>query len=318
MSAITALPRESRDMPISRATEAHVPPETARAEGKWSTPRSIEWGYFTIFAAIHLGALGALLTGVTWGAVAFLVIFYLVGMFAITGGYHRYFSHRTYKTSRVFQFILAFLAQSTAQRGVLWWAAHHRRHHRASDTPDDLHSPRQDGFWYAHVLWIYNRNGETNLAAVRDLAKYPELRFLDRVWWLPPWVVGLSAFLIGGLPMLCFGFFLGLVVLWHATFTINSLAHVYGSQRFDTGDDSRNNFWLALLTLGEGWHNNHHHHMGSTRQGFYPGEIDITYGVLRLLSRLGLVWNLREPPQAVLDEGRGRDRRAHPPLTPPE
>lgn len=316
MSAVTAFERsnplgkpEAHKDELRESAPDQAPTQATQPKG-YNTPRKIEWGYFSIMVAIHLAALGSIFTGVTTTALVMFVVFYVVRMWAITAGYHRYFAHRTYKTGRVFQFILAFLSQTSAQRGVLWWAAHHRDHHKYSDGPQDLHSPRQDGFWYSHVLWIYNRNGDTKFHRIRDMAKYPELRLLDRFWWAPPWILGIASFLIGGLPGLFFSFFFGTVVLWHATFTINSLSHVYGKQRFDSGDDSRNNWLLALLTFGEGWHNNHHYHMSSTRQGFYWWEVDLTYYVLKVLSWFGIVWDLREPTQKVLDEGRARDRAA--------
>jgi stearoyl-CoA desaturase (Delta-9 desaturase) len=252
---------------------------------------------------MHLLPLLAFYTGVTWQAATFAFVWYWLGMFAVTGGYHRYFSHRTFKTGRIFQFILAFLAQCTSQKGVLWWAAHHRHHHKFSDEPQDIHSPRQKGFWYSHAGWIVDPKTEaTDLSKVRDLAKYPELVFLSKYWSLPVVALGLLSYLWLGGPGFTIGFALSTVVLWHCTFTINSLSHVFGSQRYKTADDSRNNLFLALITMGEGWHNNHHHHMNSTRQGFYWWEIDVTYYILKSLSWLGLVWDLRAPPASVYEQ----------------
>jgi stearoyl-CoA desaturase (delta-9 desaturase) len=225
-------------------------------------------------------------------------------MFAVTGGYHRYFAHRTFKTSRWFQFVLAFLAETSSQRGILWWAANHRRHHKYSDQPGDVHSPRLAGVLYSHVLWIYHRNGETDHERIRDFSKYPELRWLDRHWLVPPVALALLSWVCCGLPGLFVGFMGSTVLLWHGTFTINSLSHVFGSKRYETNDDSRNNWLLALITLGEGWHNNHHHYMHSTRQGFYWWELDVTYLILRALQRLGIVWDLREPPARVYAHAR--------------
>lgn len=253
------------------------------------------------FVLIHVGCLAALWTGVTWRAAALAVVLYGLRIFAIGAGYHRYFAHRAFSTSRVCQFALAFLAQSSAQRGILWWAAHHRRHHQYSDTPDDVHSPVQRGFFYAHLGWIFvPRNDATNYAGVRDLARYKELVWLNRQPYLPAAVLAGIAWLIAGWPGLAIGFCWSTVVLWHATFCINSLAHVVGRQRYVTGDQSRNNWLLALLTMGEGWHNNHHAYQASARQGFRWWEYDPTYYALRLLSWLGVVWDLRLPPQAVV------------------
>ena len=271
----------------------------------------IDWVGAAPFIAIHLLAFGAIWTGITPAAAVCCVALYLVRMFAVTGGYHRYFSHRTYKTSRVFQLVLAFVAQTSAQRGALWWAAHHRHHHLYSDQPQDVHSPVQDGFWYSHVLWLFDTDvPATDYRSIPDLARYPELRFLNKYYLLPPILLGALVFLTLGASGLFFGFFVSTVLLWHGTFTINSLTHVYGKRRYVTSDDSRNNWLLAIVTLGEGWHNNHHRFSSSARQGFYWYEYDITYYILKALSWLGLVWQLRPVPAGILEEGR-RSERLH-------
>ncbi len=253
------------------------------------------------FVATHLVCLGAIWTGVPLRALVVASVLYVVRMWAITAGYHRYFSHRTYKTSRVMQFLIAFLGQTSAQRGVIWWAAVHRHHHLHSDTEHDVHSPRHHGFLYSHVTWIFNpSNWEPDYGTVKDLTSYPELVWLDRHTYLPAILLGFGVWLVGGWAMLVVGFFWSTVVLFHCTFFINSLAHVSGSQRYLTGDDSRNNVWLALITLGEGWHNNHHHYQSSTRQGFRWWEIDISYYVLKVMSWFRLVWDLRAPPEEIV------------------
>jgi stearoyl-CoA desaturase (delta-9 desaturase) len=253
------------------------------------------------FVLVHVVGFAAIWTGVTAEALWVALLLYLLRMWAITAGYHRYFSHRSYKTSRVFQFLLAFLGQTSAQRGVIWWSAVHRHHHLYSDTEHDVHSPRHHGFWYAHVGWIFNpKNAKPDYGTVRDLTKYPELVLLDKFTYTPAFLLGFAMWLLGGWPMLVVGFFWSTIVLYHCTFFINSLAHESGSQRYLTGDDSRNNFWLALITLGEGWHNNHHHYQSSTRQGFRWWEIDISYYVLKTMCWFGLVWELRAPPKAIL------------------
>jgi stearoyl-CoA desaturase (delta-9 desaturase) len=263
------------------------------------------WSTIGPFVVVHLLGFGALFVDVPWTAWALCLGAFWVRMFAITAGYHRYFSHRTFKTTRTFQFVLAFLSMTSSQRGVLWWAAHHRKHHKFSDTPWDVHSPTRTGFWHAHVGWIfYPDYDDTDLKQVRDLARFPELVWLDKHWLVPPLVFGAFCTLVAGLPGLFLGFGLSTALLWHAAFTINSLSHVYGRRRYPTTDTSRNSLLLALLTFGEGWHNNHHYYMGSTRQGFYWWEIDITYYVLKALSWLGIVWDLRPVPEAVLAEGR--------------
>jgi len=271
--------------------------------------RRIGWLGASPFFLIHLLAFGSIWTGITPAAAICCAVLYFVRMFAVTGVYHRYFSHRTYKTSRFFQFCLAFLAQTSAQRGALWWAAHHRHHHRYSDQPEDLHSVANDGFWYSHMLWIFDDgNQATDYNRIRDFARFPELRFLNKYYLLPPIALGTLVFFTLGASGLFFGFFASTVLLWHGTFTINSLSHVFGNKRFNTTDHSRNNWLLAIVTMGEGWHNNHHRYSGSTRQGFYWYEYDITYYILKALSFVGLVWKLSPVPESVLEEGRERAR----------
>ena len=253
------------------------------------------------FAMVHLAALGVFFTGFTRTSIILCVTFYFVRMWAVTAGYHRYFSHRSYKTSRVGQFVLAFLAQMTAQKGALWWAAIHRHHHLHSDTPEDIHSPRHHGFFFSHVGWIFSRTkSKPDYSTIPDLTKYPELVFLNKYQHIPAVALGVFCFLVDGWAGLFVGFFLSTVLVYHGTFTINSLAHVTGSQRYLTGDDSRNNWILALITMGEGWHNNHHHYQSSARQGFRWWEFDPTYYILKMLSWTGAVWGIREPPAAIV------------------
>lgn len=264
--------------------------------------REYEWLAGLPMIAVHVAALGVFWTGMDAGTWALCIGLYFARMFGVTGGYHRYFSHRTFKTGRVMQFLLAFLAQSGAQRGVLWWAAHHRDHHKYSDTERDVHSPVRWGFWHSHVGWIFDRNSETDWPRVKDLSKYPELVLLDKLWMLPPVMLGVAVYLLAGWQGLFGGFMLSTVLLWHGTFTINSLSHIWGKRRYSTTDDSRNNWVLAIITMGEGWHNNHHHFMGSTRQGFFWWEFDLTYYILRAMAAVGLVWDLREPPARVYED----------------
>ena len=253
------------------------------------------------FVLVHLACFGAIWSGVTWQAVAICVTLYWLRIFAIGAGYHRYFSHRAYSTNRVFQFVLALVAQSTAQKSVLWWASKHRHHHLHSDTEQDVHSPRHKGFIYSHAGWIFARkHDKPDLAKVTDLMRYPELMWLHKFELLPAVVLALLCFLAAGWSGLVVGFFWSTVLVYHATFCINSLAHVSGSTRYVTGDDSRNNWLLAVFTMGEGWHNNHHAFQSSVRQGFRWWEIDPTYYLLRALSWTGLVWDLRTPPEQVL------------------
>lgn len=253
------------------------------------------------FTMVHLACLTAVWTGVTWQAAALGIALYFVRIFAIGAGYHRYFSHRSYATSRAFQLVLAVLAQSSMQRSVLWWAAKHRHHHLHSDTAHDVHSPRQRGFLYSHLGWIFNRrHDDTDLVKIADFARYPELMWLHRHEWTPGIVLAVLCFLAGGWPGLVVGFFWSTVCVYHATFCINSLAHVHGRKRYVTGDDSRNNWLLALMTMGEGWHNNHHACQSSVRQGFKWWEFDPTYYILTVLSWCGVVWDMKMPSSAVV------------------
>ena len=257
------------------------------------------------FVLAHLACIGLLWTGVSAQWLIVCVALYFIRMFAVTAGNHRYFSHRSYKTSRVGQFLLGVLCQTAAQRGILWWAAQHRLHHRHSDTELDPHSPRHAGFLFSHVGWIFGaKTSKVDYSVVSDLTKYPELLLLDKHRYLPAIALGTVIWLIGSWEGLLLGFMLSTVFVYHGTFAINSLAHVIGRQRYVTGDDSRNNWWLALLTMGEGWHNNHHHFQSSTRQGFRWWEVDVTYYILKMLSWTGVVWDLRAPPDAVIRDER--------------
>jgi stearoyl-CoA desaturase (delta-9 desaturase) len=254
------------------------------------------------FFAIHVLALGAFFVKFHWYYPVVALAIYYVRMFGITAGFHRYFSHRSYKTGRVTQFLLAFLGTTSAQKGVLWWAAHHRDHHKYSDQPEDIHSPVQSGFWWSHVGWILARRyDQTKFDRIRDFGKYPELVWLNKYHLVPPVLLAAVLGVIGGVPLMVWGFCVSTVFLWHGTFTINSLSHVFGSRRYQTTDDSRNNLLLALITCGEGWHNNHHYYMSTANQGFYWWEVDFSYYALRMMSWVGLVWDLRTPPKHIRD-----------------
>ena len=285
-------------------------------------PDRIDWARILPFLLMHVACLAVIWVGISPVAVIVAVLAYLVRMFAITGFYHRYFSHRSFKTSRVGQFVFGLLGASAVQRGPVWWAAHHRFHHANSDREADPHSPVQHGFWRAHMGWFLSIRGfAPDLRFVRDLLKFPELRWLDRFDILIPLLLGVGMFLFGvllahfyphlqtsGLQMLVWGFFISTVLCWHATYTINSLSHLFGRQRYRTGDTSRNNWFLAILTLGEGWHNNHHYYPNSARQGFFWWEYDLTYYLLKLMSWLGLIWDLKPVPIAVRDNPQRRAR----------
>lgn len=260
----------------------------------------LDWLTSLPFFGVHLMCLSAFFIPVRPVDIAVCVGLYVLRMWGITAGYHRYFSHRAYKAGRGFQFFLAWVGALAAQKGPLWWAAHHRHHHRYSDTEQDIHSPLQRGFWWSHVGWILSsRYDETRYDSIKDFARFPELRWLNRWHLVPPVLLGVALFLAGGFSMLVWGFFVSTTLLWHGTFTINSLSHVFGRQRYKSRDTSRNNWLLALLTLGEGWHNNHHYHQNTANQGWFWWEVDISYYTLKALSWVGLVSDLRTPSEQV-------------------
>ena len=262
------------------------------------------------FFAVHLIPLLAFVTGITRTAIILFVVTYVVRTLAITAGYHRYFAHRAYRLGRVAQFVVAFVGTSAAQKGPLWWAGHHRTHHRFTDREGDVHSPMR-GFWWSHVGWILcDRHKQADRAIIRDFERFPELRFLDRYDWIAPWTLGVACFLIGGWSGLVVGFFASTVLLWHATFSVNSIAHLIGRRPYATSDMSRNNRAVALLTFGEGWHNNHHRYPKAARQGFRWWQLDVTFYVLVAFSWVRIVHDLRPVPAVVRAEARrGRTAR---------
>jgi stearoyl-CoA desaturase (delta-9 desaturase) len=285
---------------------------------KYFLLETVRWG-------VHIGALvGVFLVGVSWPAVVAFLVSWVVGSTGTTLCYHRYFAHRSFKTTRWFQFVLALWGATALQRGPIWWAAVHREHHAKADTDGDWHSPRH-GFWHAHMGWLDSpRILECDAARVPDLTGYAELRWLDTWYHLPSLVLiailgWLGAYLQAHYPqlgtsawqMIVWGFLIKATVVWQLTFAVNSVGHKWGEKRFDTGDDSRNGpWWFGLLTLGDGYHNNHHRHPSSARQGFLPRQPDLTYRLIKCLEALGLVWDLKPVPQAVLDEGRGVQNNA--------
>ena len=284
----------------------------------------VDWVGSIPYIAIHAGCLAVffLEESFSWIALGSALLLYFARMFFITGFYHRYFSHRSFRTSRVFQFVGALGGCSALQRGPIWWAAHHRHHHCTSDTELDRHSPREKGFLYSHMGWFMTReHNPTDERYVADWMKVPELKFINNHYWiagvlLAGGLLGAGALLESlGFPtsagqMFVWGFCISTVAVYHGTYTINSLAHQFGKRRFKTDDDSRNNILLALITLGEGWHNNHHHHSSSARQGFRWWEFDVTYYILKCLSWLRIVWNLRPVPEHVMAEARSNKLHA--------
>jgi stearoyl-CoA desaturase (delta-9 desaturase) len=265
----------------------------------------IDWVRCLPFLAMHALCFGVIFVGASAAAVWTAVALYVVRMFAITAFYHRYFSHRTYRVSRPVQFLMAFLGTTAVQRGPIWWAAHHRNHHAHADREGDMHSPAREGFWWSHMGWFMTPEGyRTKSRFVKDLLKYPEIRFIDRFDWIGPLLLGVTLYVVGGWQLFVWGFGISTVALYHGTYAINSVAHRFGFRRYATRDDSRNNLILALITLGEGWHNNHHHCPSAARQGFFWWEIDPTYYVLRALAAVGIVRDLRP----VTARARSRNR----------
>ena len=280
------------------------------ADSKSPTSQKVDWLRVLPFLFMHIMCLGVIWVGWSPFAVLTALVLYVFRMLAITGFYHRYFSHKSFKTSRVTQFLFALLGASAAQRGPLWWASHHRHHHIHSDKDTDTHSPGQHGFLWSHMGWFMSAdNFPPRLQRVPELVKFKELVWLDRFDSLVPVAMAISLYVLGellaayapqlntgGPQLLIWGFFISTVLLYHATYTVNSLAHQIGKRRYNTRDDSRNSLLIALITCGEGWHNNHHHYPGSARQGFYWWEIDMTYYFLKMLAMMGIIWDLREIP----------------------
>jgi len=259
------------------------------------------------FVLVHLALLAMIWTGVTWRDVILCAVLYQARMFFITAGYHRYFAHRTYRLNRFWQFVMAFGGTTAVQKGPLWWAALHRDHHRYADTPEDVHSPLK-GFWWSHVGWILcDKYSATRFDRIADFARYPELRWLNKHDWVGPWMLAVATFVLFGARGLVVGFFLSTVLLWHGTFMVNSVAHVFGRRRYVTHDSSRNSLLVALVTGGEGWHNNHHYVPSSARQGFFWWEIDLTFYALVALSAVRVVHDLRRPPARLLHANLVRD-----------
>ncbi len=291
----------------------HLPDRRSKAQ---TGSDRFEWGRATPYILLHVACLAVIWVGWSWFALGAAIVLYLVRMFAITAFYHRYFSHRAFRTSRPVQFLFAVLGNTSMQRGALWWAATHRHHHQHSDRERDKHSPQQDGFLWSHIGWLTSTsNFPTNYKAIPDLARFPELVFLNRRDYAVPILYGIGLWVLGailaqtaphlgtnGAQLFIWGGVISTVLLLHGTLFINSLAHVVGKRRFQTDDNSRNSLILSLVTLGEGWHNNHHRFAHSARQGFYWWEIDVSYYLLKLLSWTGVIWDLKKIPDHIYEE----------------
>ncbi len=278
-------------------------------------PEAIDWSRIVPFIGLHLACLLVFVVGVSWLAVLVCMLSYFIRMFAITAFYHRYFSHKSFKTSRPVQAVFAAIGATATQRGPIWWAAHHRHHHIHADDADDGHSPR-DGFWHSHIKWfLMKKNFQVKSKHVKDLKQFPELNFIDRYDIIFPIILATALFILGGYlesaypelntsagQLLIWGYFISTVMLSHVTYCINSLAHMFGFRTYETNDDSRNNFVLAIFTLGEGWHNNHHCSPGSVKQGFKWWQVDFSYYGLYIMYKLGLIWDLKYPNKDLLEK----------------
>lgn len=300
----------------------------ARPEVVPGDRRPSRWRLGAPFTAVHLSCLLVVLVG--WSPLALVVagVLYVSRAFGITGFYHRCFAHRAFRVPRAVQFAGALLGASAAQQGPLWWVGHHREHHRYTDRPGDPHSPVTGGFWWSHVAWIFHpENVRTRIERVRDLAVFPELRLLDRFHHVAPVSLGVVTFGAGMVlkeafpwlhtsgPQLAVWAAISTVALYHSTFAVNSVAHRFGSRPYDTRDESRNNWWVSALTIGEGWHNNHHRFPNSARQGWRRWQFDPTWMGIRAMAALGLATALRPVPAAVLTRGSGRLPASRPGMT---
>jgi stearoyl-CoA desaturase (delta-9 desaturase) len=251
----------------------------------------------TLFiVALHVIPVAAVMGGTTRGDWIACAVYYVVAAMGTGIGLHRYFAHRAFRTSRAFQFVLAVLA-CTAFAEPLGFAGKHRLHHRHADTAADVHSPRQ-GFWFCWLGSLVDE-GYTErelLRMTRDFVRFPELVWLRRWFWVPGLALGAATWAGGGFSTFAIGFCLSRVLLLHLVSTVNYFCHSTGTRRYDTRDASTNNALVALLTFGEGWHNNHHRYPWAARAGFRWWELDLVWYVIKVLAWMGLVWNVRDAP----------------------
>jgi len=249
--------------------------------------------------AFHVGAIAALFM-FSWKALAFAaILWWITGSLGIGMGYHRLLTHRGYKTYKPVEYFLTICSTLTLQGGPMFWVATHRMHHQNTDVEGDPHSPRDGGFW-AHMGWIMtgrqlHNHSSALLPYIPDLRKDKFHVWISKWHWLPISVLGIVIFAVGGIQYLMWGIFLRTVVGLHATWLVNSATHMWGSQRFLTGDTSKNSFWVAMLTFGEGWHNNHHAHPQSAKHGIAWYEFDMNWMGISALRMLGLAWDIKLP-----------------------
>jgi len=274
----------------------------------------------TIFWVVQASALLVFAVPFRWAFLGLWAASHFLRAIGLTLVFHRYLAHRAFRMNRVARFVWTFIGTAAMQKGPLWWAGHHVNHHRFADREGDPHSPMISGFYYAHVGWFLHDTKHDRVEAtnpvIRDFSTVPEIAWLDRYFFLPPAALAATLFLAGGWPWLVYGFCLPTMTLAHATFAINTVNHMFGSRRFDTLDESRNNPLTAFFAVGEGWHNNHHRYQRAARNGFYWWEVDVTWYVIRLMSAVGLAWNVQGVPRRIYEEARvrhaGRVRRSVP------
>jgi fatty-acid desaturase len=257
----------------------------------------LNWPTTLVMVVLHIGAIAALFM-FSWKLLAFSVVLYwMTTGLGISMGYHRLHTHRSYKVPKALEYFFAVCGAATLEGGPIFWVATHRIHHQKSDQPGDPHTPR-DGAWWAHMGWILlgeAKHNNTRLMSkyAPDLAKDKFYIWLNNWHWLPSVVLAVALYAIGGLPLVLWGICLRLVFGLHATWLVNSATHLWGSRRFATRDDSRNNWWVALLTFGEGWHNNHHAHPTSARHGLAWYEFDPSWLLLKVLRACGIAKSIQ-------------------------
>jgi stearoyl-CoA desaturase (delta-9 desaturase) len=266
-----------------------------------------------IFWAVQVSAVLIFFVPFAWGLLALWAVSHFSRAVGLTLAFHRYFAHRAFQMNRAARFFWTFVGTAAMQKGPLWWAGHHVNHHRFADRDGDPHSPMVSGVYYAHIGWFLNDARHDRLEAtnpvVRDFSAAPEIAFLDRYFFVPPLLLATTMYLVGGLSWLVWGFCLPTMTLAHATFAINTVNHMFGSRRFDTIDESRNNPLTALFAAGEGWHNNHHRYQRAARNGFYWWEIDLTWYAIRAMAVCGLAWDLQPVPDRIYAEARATKAR---------
>jgi stearoyl-CoA desaturase (Delta-9 desaturase) len=266
-----------------------------------------------IFWAVQASAVLVFFVPFTWGLLALWAVSHFSRAVGLTLAFHRYFAHRAFQMNRATRFFWTFVGTAAMQKGPIWWAGHHVNHHRFADRDGDPHSPMVSGVYYAHIGWFLNDARHDRLEAtnpvVRDFSTAPEIAFLDRYFFVPPLLLATTMYLVGGVTWLVWGFCVPTMTLAHATFAINTVNHMFGSRRFDTIDESRNNPLTALFAAGEGWHNNHHRYQRAARNGFYWWEIDLTWYAIRTMALLGLAWDLHPVPDRVYAEARATKAR---------